>query len=200
MHCSLPTQLRHAQRHKHYNPELIKKIQQQNPHLVKAQATRESRQLYNLSNQVMTELNRLTCFIRLHINKQGILYTEHTPEHQIEDLIVSHFMYRFPLFHIILSSKRGTFVGFENTILIYDEPLRKVMKKLEKQRTQNQILADIDVFDDSLWEAFYDSQTIAERRNPKRYLQNLPKRFHTLPSFKHERKRYHNSKELTNYF
>lgn len=185
-----------ARRHARFDQSLVERAMKQSPHLVRVQATPEARRLYNLSNQVSSEVNRLTCYLRLKINPHGLLYAKHTPDHRIEDLLVSHFLYRFPLYVILLGSKRGTFVGERQAIYRSSEPLAQLIEQLEKERPLDPILQELKATDDEVWEAFYQSQVVKEKHSQSRFLKNVPKRFLGMDSFEVERKSFRGTKGL----
>ncbi len=163
-------------------------VSQQSPNLVFAQATPESRKLYNQCSQVNSELMKLTCYLRLRINPHSILYASHTPMHAIEGSLVAHFSYRFPKFVIVLGSKRGTFIGRNRSISQSDRPMQEILTALEKQFPVDPILHELQATDDNIWEAFYKSQYVKEKDNPVLFRRNVPKAVLKMDGFEEERK------------
>ena len=184
----LEAQLHVAQRHSDFDPRLVEIVSKQPPNLVFAQATPESRKLYNQYSQVNSELMKLTCYLRLRINPHGILYASHTPLHAIEESLVSHFTYRFPKFVVVLGSKRGTFIGKNRSIARSQRPLPEVLAALEKQFPLDPILQDLQSMDDDVWEAFYKSQYVKEKDNPTLFRRQVPKQILKMDGFEEERK------------
>ena len=173
----LEKQIATARRHRDYQEGLARTVARQPKSLVQAQATKEARRLYNLCNQVQMEAHRLTCFLRLNINRHGILYTSHTPQHEVEDLIVDHFAYRFPKFVIVLESTRGTFVGRGGVIQKYPHDLEKIMKLLEHELPVDPTLEELNQVNKGVWDAFYESQFITARENAALMKRQIPKKF-----------------------
>jgi len=118
----------------------------------------------------------------------------------VEEMVVDFFMYRFPLFTIVLGSERGTFVGGNNQLKKYYVGMKEIIRRLEKKNPKSDLLQGFDQFDNKIWEAFYDSQDIKSRKNTKSFKANIPKRFlEGMGSFKHERKRMNKNKELNEF-
>lgn len=196
MHPGIQRQVDLAKRHQDFDEKLVWRIACEPPQLVAVQATQDSRKLYNLFNQVMTEVNRLTCYLRLTINPRGILHATHTPLHQVEDLLVSHFLYRFPRYVIVLDSKRGVFIGRNRTITRSPHPFAQVLHDLEDELPLDPILEELKDTDDDVWEAFYKSQVVKEKYNPQLFLKNVPRRFLSMDTFRVERELHHNTASL----
>lgn len=177
-----------ARRHREFDGQLVWKVSQQPPHLTRVQATPESRELYNMYSQVQMECHRLTCYLRLNINPHGILFAAYTPLHQVEDLLVSHFLYRFPLYVIVFASKRGTFIGRDKTVIRSQESFEKIIQQLENELPLDPILEELKDTDDEVWESFYRSQYVKEKHNQQLFSRNVPKQFLNMESFSVERK------------
>ena len=182
--------IEYAERHRDFDKSLAGAVLEQNPRLVNVQATRESRKLYNLCSKVHSELNHLVCFLRFNVNSTGILYAKHTPQNKIEDLILQFFIFRFPLFILVLESKRGIFVGYKNRIVKYEDSFENVMKKLEKIPKAE--LKDLEQFDNKIWESFYKSQIIKQRFNKKLFKKQIPKKYLKMQSFEIEKRDFEN--------
>ncbi len=185
----LKEQLKLARRHSGFMPSLIAGVMKQERPLVESQATPESRELYNMASSVYTEFRFLRCFIRLAVSTKGILSAKHTPEHRIEDMLVSHFSYRFPLFIIVLGSGRGTFIGKGGDVKRLDAPFESVVRTLESKMKENMMMkaASADDFSHETWEAFYKSQC-AHPSGRRRVSQAVPKKYLKMESFSEERK------------
>ena len=189
-------QIEIARRHRDFEEGLVWRVASQGKSLASVQATPESRRLYNLYSQVMGETNRLACYLRLQINSHGILHASHTPVHQVEDLLVSHFLYRFPKYVVVLVSKRGTFVGRDHFISRSEESVENVIGRLERELPVDPILKELKETDDEVWEAFYQSQYVKEKHNQGLFLRNVPPRFLGMESFNVERKLFRRAKNL----
>ena len=196
----LKEQVRLARRHSRFDAELLSKVMEQDRSLVECQATPESRELYNMASNVYTEFNFLRCFLRLETSDKGILHVRHTPEHLIEDMIVSHFSYRFPLFVIVLGSGRGTFIGKGSRAEKLEMDFRSVLEKLEERLEVNGIMREMEAgsFSHETWKEFYKSQQTRPKKG-KSVRAAIPKKYMGMESFTEERKALA-GKKLSDFF
>jgi len=190
--------VKYAKRHRNFGEDDLEFLREQNNGEISSQATDESRKLHNLASEVRGELQKLKGFLRLEINRHGILYIRHTPENQIEDLLVWHFMYRFPLFTIVMGSQRGTFIGRKKTIDKSVDSMENIICMLEETLSESRFLRDLGDYDPDTWRSFYDSQLnpSRERRNPKR---RIALKHLKMEGFAHEMQRF-NGGGLTPFF
>jgi len=189
---------RHTEFEKHRN-ELLK-VFKQDTKKVFSQSTNESRKLFNLYSQVMKETEALFWLLRLEVNKHGLLYVKHTPTHQVEDLLIYRFSYRFPMFVIALESRRGCFVAYKNKIKKYNSRIESIIRIIEKEFPVSQILKNLEKFDSSLWESFVDSQTSIENKNPDLFKKQIPKKYHNIKTLEYEIRLHKSNKELSEFF
>lgn len=175
--------------HKNFNETLLHKVASQPKALVAAKVTQEARKLYDLDRQVRCSLHRDIGFTRLKVNKHSILYAQIQPQHNTESLIAENFMKRFPLFVIVIASKRITAIASKTSGLIETKmPLNETLKELEKLLPVDPILENIEDFDDNIWTEFYSTQNIEQRRNLKLLYKVMPKKFFSSHDM-HEEKR-----------
>jgi len=182
--------VKYAKRHRDFGENDLRFLEKQGNGEVSAQASDESRKLYNMASDVRSELQKLKGFLRLDINRHGILYVRHTPENQTEDLLVWHFMYRFPLFTIVLGSQRGTFIGRKKTIEKSVDSMENIVRMLEETLPESRFLRDLGEYDPDTWKSFYDSQLnpSRERKNPKR---RIALKHLKMKGFAHEMQRFY---------
>jgi len=166
-----------AERHKRFRKELLAKAVEQPIELIRQQATRESRILYNLHRQVLGCYQLTRAFTRLDVSPHGILYAEIEPEHHVEDMVARWFLSRFPGKTILLQSRRGTFMCSSEGLFISSERINEILPKLEKERPIDSICKEVSEFDAGIWDEYYRSQNIAERRNIRYFSRNLPKKY-----------------------
>ena len=190
-----------ASRHGKFNFKVMQVLKNQEDSEINSHSTKEARQVYNWNRQVGGTYQRAREFARLKISKFGIVYGKIEPEHYVEDLVARWFLSRFPLFTIMIESPRGTFVVSKNSSLtVYKEKIEQLLPEFEKNQPENEILADLEDFnDDEFWERYYDSQLIKERKNRRYFLHSIPKKFHNWESLGLERRKFGKNKALSEF-
>jgi probable DNA metabolism protein len=171
-----------AWRNKNYKKELEDKVRKQNPALVSSFATKESRKLYELHTNVSRAICKIKSFLRFEISQYGILYTKIESEHNIVDTLLHFFHNRFPIFHIAIEDKNKTHIISPNKqIKIYNKNLKDTIELLKKELPIQKITMELtnkeSELDESLWETYYDSQFIKERKNHKLMNSLMPKKY-----------------------
>jgi len=123
--------------------------------------------LRNWASQVKKERHRGISFLRLSkIPGKNILYGEFTTEHKTEELIMLHFTERFPNSAILVKFKTKVLIAQNGEI--YEEAEREITSPLVPE--------EIDPFE-KIWEIFYKSQYIPERKNMVYFKKMLPKKY-----------------------
>ncbi|MBD3259858.1 DUF4130 domain-containing protein [Candidatus Woesearchaeota archaeon] len=173
-------------RHKDFDPQLLAELSRQSEAEIKSCTTKEARKYYNMRRAVGNCLHKAKSFTRFQINKRGILSASIEPEHRIEDLLVRWFYNRFPMYSIVIESKRGCFVCEKGRIWKDKRKMDVVIASLERKKKKDSILSELSN-DENLWNEFYDSQYIEKRRNLKLFLKNVPKKFHHWDGMDKER-------------
>ena len=126
----------------------------------------EARKFMKLARAVGVEKYRATAFIRLQpIDQHRVLYGEFQIEHQTADLIMLHFMKRFPKFNIMIVFNDEVFIGRNKEI--FRQALGK--RKIDLPKAPDEF--------ERYWLAFYRSQYIPERRNIKYLKRMIPKKY-----------------------
>ncbi len=119
--------------------------------------------------EVRLESMKKIAEIRFQIKEERLLIGRIDDEHDIGRIILSHFINKFPTFYIIIFSNNGLQYGSkkiridvkptgesEGEIINY---FREELKKLNLKTIK------IDNFNAKMWEEYYDSQYIPERKN-----------------------------------
>lgn len=133
---------------------------------VMCKVSNEAKQFMNYSRSVGAEKYRATAFMRLQpIDQHGVLYGEFELKHQTADLIMLHFMKRFPRYNIMIVFNEEVFIGRNGEI--FKQKVDK--KKIELPREKNDF--------ERYWLAFYRSQYIPERRNIKYLKRMIPQKY-----------------------
>ncbi|MBT7903747.1 DUF4130 domain-containing protein [Candidatus Woesearchaeota archaeon] len=163
-----------ASRHKNFKQPLLNKVKAQDIRLVQNLATPEARQLYKLHRQVGRETHLKTGFMRFESSPNGILFGKTRLEHNTLDLILNHFTQRFPIFHIAIQLNGKTFVQGPKIKKTFNFELGATIKHLELMLPVNPILSELNFEENNIWEKFYDSQYIGQRRNLRLQRQMMP--------------------------
>jgi probable DNA metabolism protein len=133
---------------------------------VLCKVSNEAKKFLKLARAVGAEKYRATAFIRLQpIDQHRVLYGEFQIEHQTAELIMLHFMKRFPKFNIMIVFNNEVFIGRNKEIFRQEVGKRKV----ELPKAQDEF--------ERYWLAFYRSQYIPERRNLKYLQRMIPKKY-----------------------
>ncbi|MBD3388201.1 MAG: DUF4130 domain-containing protein [Candidatus Altiarchaeales archaeon] len=161
-------------RHRRYDRRLYEKVMSQDPRLVLNYATPEAKRLYRMQRNVLCSLHLKKGFMRLERSKHGILYAKTRLEHRVADLLLSHFHNRFPTFHIAIEDGSMTYaISPSGRMTEHTLPVEEVVRRLESKLPVDPLLEGLE-FDGRLWEGFYDSQYISERRNIKLMNKMMP--------------------------
>ena len=166
-----------------------------------SKSTKDAKKLHNWARQVGCSIQRAEMFTRLSINENGILFARIDPEHYVEDIVVNFFANRFPMYVIVLESRRGCFVKKKNQQLaIVNDRMENVIYRLEKNLDTNDILCDLLDFDDKMiWKVFYNSASIMQRKNKRYFMRNIPKKYHELPGLEEEKIAFDGNQSLLAY-
>ncbi|MDD5593869.1 MAG: DUF4130 domain-containing protein, partial [Candidatus Margulisbacteria bacterium] len=116
--------------------------------------------------EVGAEKYRATAFIRLQpIDQRNVLFGEFEIEHQTAELIMLHFMRRFPRYNIMIVFGEEVYIGRDNEI--FREKINRKKVVLPKQADEYE----------KYWLAFYRSQFIPERKNLRYLKRMIPKKY-----------------------
>jgi len=169
-----------AHLHKNFKPELARLVYKQDPDIVKNIATSEARKLHGMHRCVMREVHLKSGFIRFESSDHGMLYAKINLEHKTEDMLLQHFHNRFPLFHIVLEVKGVSWlINKSGVISKYNLSVLDLVKQLEIRLPKNELLCELDLGEsgDDLWNKYYNSQYIGERRNLKLMKKMMPLKY-----------------------
>ncbi len=151
--------------HKDFDENTFSDVEDQDINIVKNLATKEARKLYEMQRSVMRCIHLKKSFIRFSLSRHGILYTRTHLEHNVVEQLLEHFNARYPLFHIAIEYDKKTYViSPEGKISVHGLRVEEAVRMLEAELMLDPILTEIE-FDDGLWEEYYDSQYIRQRRN-----------------------------------
>jgi probable DNA metabolism protein len=170
-------------RHNKFNIHLYDKVINQDANLVRNLVTSESRKLYRIQGELSRELCAVKSFTRFKRTQKGILYSEVEHKHNVIDLALYFFHSRFPMFHILLGDKVNSWhIKPNGKLNKINLPTIKALDNLELSVEKPSNLPELfletttNKESDELWETFYSSQYIEERRNTKQFNKFLPKK------------------------
>ena len=133
---------------------------------VLCKVSNEARKFMKLARAVGVEKYRATAFMRLQpIDQHRVLYGEFAIEHQTAELIMLHFMKRFPKYNIMIVFGDEVYVGRDKEI--FRQKINQ--KKIDLPKAPDDF--------ERLWLAFYRSQYIPERRNIKYLKRMIPQKY-----------------------
>lgn len=163
--------------------------------------TKEAKKLYNMARQVSNSIHRIESFTRLDIDEKGILSARIDPEHYVEDVIAEFFAERFPMYIIVLESRRGCFIKKKNQkIAIVHNRMESVICKLKKELDGCDILCDLLDFDEkSIWKVFYNASNIKERKNKAYFQRSITKKYQNLQGLTEEKIAFEGNESLLAY-
>jgi probable DNA metabolism protein len=133
----------------------------------------EAKKFYSLAAAVAREKHRAISFLRLQPvtltlgeeKQQQVLYGEFELEHQTAELVMLHFMKRFPRYGIMIIFGKEAYLGYRGEI-----------RQEQIERSAIILPAVKDDFE-RYWLAFYRSQYIPERKNLRYLKRMLPKKY-----------------------
>jgi len=165
-HVEVKCRISNYRRHKKFNPKLVEKVLEQveehESEYVVSNVSKEARELFKRSREVGWESRYAIQYLRF---KEGddFLVSEAEFEHDVIDLILPHFMDRFPSKKIVIVSAGKAHVGKHGEI--WTEDTKKYSKALAKQNEPEED-----------WERFYNSQYLEARRNRRLAMKAVPKK------------------------
>ena len=135
----------------------------------------------NIARKVLHEQLRMKQFVRFQKAKDGTYLAVISPDHNVLPLIIDHFRDRFndqPW--LIYDAKRhygyyydGT--GSPSRITFADE--FAVTFSLTDGRLNDEVLSGDDHLLQELWRTYFKAICIRERMNPRKQLQDMPRRY-----------------------
>ena len=135
----------------------------------------------NIARKVSHEQLRMKQFVRFQKAKDGTYLAVISPDHNVLPLVIDHFADRFndqPW--LIYDAKRHYGFYYDGT----GEPVRitfadesAVTFNLANGRLNDDVLSDDDQLLQDLWRTYFKAICIRERLNPRKQLQDMPRRY-----------------------
>lgn len=142
----------------------------------------------NIARRVMHEQLRMKQFIRFQKAKDGTYLAVVSPDHNVLPIILDHFQDRFndqPW--LIYDAKRHYGFYYEaspnpskgrgNVIRVTFEDESAVPFDLRNGKMDAEVLSDNDQLFQELWRTYFKAICIKERMNPRKQLNDMPRRY-----------------------
>ena len=135
----------------------------------------------NIARKVNHEQHRMKQFIRFQKAKDGTYLAVISPDHNVLPLVIDHFADRFndqPW--LIYDAKRHYgfyYDGAGEPVRITFEDELSVTFNLANGRLNDEVLSDDDQLLQDLWRTYFKAICIRERLNPRKQLQDMPRRY-----------------------
>jgi probable DNA metabolism protein len=135
----------------------------------------------NIARKVNHEQHRMKQFIRFQKAKDGTYLAVISPDHNVLPLVIDHFADRFndqPW--LIYDAKRHYGFYYDGTgepVRVTFEDESSVTFNLANGRLNDEVLSDDDQLLQDLWRTYFKAICIRERLNPKKQLQDMPRRY-----------------------
>ncbi|MGK7396083.1 MAG: TIGR03915 family putative DNA repair protein [Candidatus Cyclobacteriaceae bacterium M3_2C_046] len=132
--------------------------------------------IYQLADKVKKESHRLKGLIRFQLTKDDIYFAPVRSDYFVIPLLVGHFKSRLadqPWVLYDVTRDKGFYYDLNQVYQMQIEHL-----KLDKQkRIDQKTLSDQEILFQHLWQDYFKSANIKERKNKKLQLQHMPKRY-----------------------
>ena len=134
----------------------------------------------NIARRVLHEQLRMKQFIRFQKAKDGTYLAVVGPDHNVLPLVIDHFQDRFndqPW--LIYDARRhyGFHYDGREVIRITFENEAAVPFDLRNGRLDDEVLSDNDRLLQDLWRTYFKAICIKERMNPRKQLNDMPRRY-----------------------
>lgn len=134
-------------------------------------------QCFQIAKKMDREIHRMHAFVRFQLTDDGLYYASIEPDFDVIPLIAEHFEKRYAdqrwlIFDV--RRKYGLYYDLSITSLITLEDLH-----VDSGKDNSTFLASHgkETYYQSLWENYFQSVNIKERKNIKLHLQHVPKRY-----------------------
>ncbi|MFN8288141.1 MAG: TIGR03915 family putative DNA repair protein [Chitinophagales bacterium] len=131
-------------------------------------------QARKVERMVSRERHRMTAFVRFMLTKDGLYYAQVEPDFNVLPLIARHFEKRY-------ADQRWLIYDCKRSYGIYYDLQQVEMVQLnmgdEAQNNLSVVLDEKEEAYQQLWQQYFNSVNIKERKNKKLHLQHMPKRY-----------------------
>ncbi len=146
--------------------QAIKQAEEKGFTYVLCKISPEAKKFRELARQVRWEYGRAIAFIRLKpVDERRVLFGEFEIKHQTAEMIMQHFMERFPQYNIMLVFGEEVYIGRGKEIFKEKINRKKVVLPQKKDEFEK------------YWLTFYKTQFIPQRRNLRYLKRMIPKKY-----------------------
>lgn len=134
----------------------------------------------NICRKVMHERLRMMQFIRFQKTKDDTYLAVVAPDHNVLPLVIDHFFDRFrDQSWLIYDARRkyGFYSDQQEVTRITFEEDTPLPFDLESGKLNDEVLSDDDHLFQELWKTYFKAICIRERMNPKKQLNDMPRRY-----------------------
>jgi probable DNA metabolism protein len=134
----------------------------------------------NTGRRVMHEQLRMKQFIRFQKTKDGTYLGVVSPDHNVLPLIIAHFRDRFgdqPWLIYDARRRYGFYYDRQQVVRITFEDEEALPFDLDTGRLSSEVLSQDDQLFQDLWRTYFKAICIRERMNPRKQLNDMPRRY-----------------------
>ncbi len=134
----------------------------------------------NTGRRVMHEQLRMKQFIRFQKTKDGTYLGVVSPDHNVLPLIIPHFRDRFgdqPWLIYDARRRYGFYYDQQQVVRITFEDEDALPFDLDTGRLNSEVLSQDDQLFQDLWRTYFKAICIRERMNPRKQLNDMPRRY-----------------------
>jgi len=137
------------------------------------------RAVHACARKVGHELHRLTGLVRFRELHGGTLWAPIAPDHNVACGLAAHFQRRMPsCVWVVYDVRRGYGVRWDThtlSLVTMDEELQTALQ--QSQQAADNLYTDAEHACQRMWRGYFESITIAARRNPSLQRRNMPQRY-----------------------
>ncbi|MBU0672075.1 MAG: DUF4130 domain-containing protein [Candidatus Margulisbacteria bacterium] len=153
--------------------KVIEQVEEKGYTYVLCKISAEAKKFRELARQVRWEYGRAISFIRLRpVDQHRVLFGEFEIKHQTSEMIMQHFIHRFPQYNIMLVFGEDVYIGRDNEI--FQEKINPACRQAGVKRIR--LPEKKDEFE-KYWLTFYKTQFIPQRRNIRYLKRMIPKKY-----------------------
>lgn len=134
----------------------------------------------NIFRKVMHERLRMMQFVRFQKTKDGTYLGVVAPDHNVLPLVVAHFKDRFgdqPWLLYDAKRRYGFYYDQQEVVRITFQDEEQLPFDLANGKLNEEVLSEDDKLFQDLWRTYFKAICIRERMNPRKQLNDMPRRY-----------------------